>query len=870
MKQYPKQIITLLIGFPSLYILLTLFRHNKEKFLIPDDFTLVAWIIFSCLFLLFLYLFLGLNIQSYFFPTNLVESKRHLYLFILTLSVVVNHITFGENISKFQGDVLSDLFDVVLIFSYGSLCSLFIIVLVAIENSLHHQGGRKNSSGNSFENDDPIRSIEEDVLGVREFAEALTKKIEDNNGKLIIGVYGPWGSGKSSLFSMMEEYYPKEQGQLYFTPWYFGENNHQIIPKFLEELAESIRGKQGYNLKLEAEIKKYATFFQKLQYSAKGVSVPYGEFLMGLFQEQQSLEQTKDNITQMLKASNENIIVFIDDLDRLDTEEIALVFKLVRLVCDFPNITYVLALDEEVVSYSLGKMYGTDVDEEKIRERGRGYLEKFIQVPIYLPKADEKKLKLFLLKGVEKILREEEIISEFVTREENNLRPIIDVSTFHLSIRNIKRYLNIVRFFVPLLKKEVFVDDLLYLLLLKVSSPGLYEWIRNHPDIVFQDNKEFFDGNEEVKRVVSDYRQFQKVIEELFPYMGYAFRGVARPKKVEQNLPNSHMPISSIMYFQKYFMYTTPYKEIPQEVLNRFYDFLSSHDHTPSMRELVKLEMLYDQNDILSKIELEVQNQKTDILPEVLSLYKQKYDDCGDNWRFKSDIVKFMFNLYNNKNSKEIFINSDVFNPSHNVHFLIELIRNIEFYLKNDETAERLKEIILSEFRIKSLEEILQGHGEKEQDVILKYWVNREKDTQLKRGKFAEYISSFNRFEFIISAFWSEMSNIGEVSFYQIVVTNLGEELTDAFLAEYENNQASVTYSKPFELIIEGKNKVFPFLYERLEKALIISEKQQVPNLNFEDYIKELIAFFLESNADEQEKQKIQGLLNKIKEFNNK
>ena len=55
---------------------------------------------------------------------------------------------------------------------------------------------------------------------------------------------------------------------------------------------------------------------------------------------------------------------------------------------------------------------------------------------------------------------------------------LIDLQKFEFSPRNINRYLNILKFMVPLLKDETYIDDLLYLLFIKVSAPGLYEIIR--------------------------------------------------------------------------------------------------------------------------------------------------------------------------------------------------------------------------------------------------------------------------------------------------------------------------------------------------------------------------------------------------------
>ncbi len=55
-------------------------------------------------------------------------------------------------------------------------------------------------------------------------------------------------------------------------------------------------------------------------------------------------------------------------------------------MADFPKVTYILALDEEVIKKSLASIY--EFEERNDSEDARKYIEKFIQIPIYLPKPD--------------------------------------------------------------------------------------------------------------------------------------------------------------------------------------------------------------------------------------------------------------------------------------------------------------------------------------------------------------------------------------------------------------------------------------------------------------------------------------------------
>ena len=58
-----------------------------------------------------------------------------------------------------------------------------------------------------FSADRPIISREQDLLGRKSFAESVATAIQGWHGddSLVVALYGPWGSGKSSIKNMMIE-----------------------------------------------------------------------------------------------------------------------------------------------------------------------------------------------------------------------------------------------------------------------------------------------------------------------------------------------------------------------------------------------------------------------------------------------------------------------------------------------------------------------------------------------------------------------------------------------------------------------------------------------------------------------------------------
>ena len=185
-------------------------------------------------------------------------------------------------------------------------------------------------------------------------------------------------------------------------------------------------------------------------------------------------ETLKARIDRRLIASGTRLVIFMDDLDRLDQQEIQAVFRLVKLTLSFSNTAFVLAFDEEVVQHALVPQFGA---------ASRNFLEKIIQVPLQLPRAEPLALRSFCFAGVEDALRLANIelssdeIRRFVQVFEESLLPQLATP------RMARRYANALAFSVPILHEEVNVVDLMLIEAVRVFYPSLYTSIRRDRDL---------------------------------------------------------------------------------------------------------------------------------------------------------------------------------------------------------------------------------------------------------------------------------------------------------------------------------------------------------------------------------------------------
>lgn len=233
----------------------------------------------------------------------------------------------------------------------------------------------------------PITKSSEDRLSRESFAASLADVMLQTTfpTSFTVGLYGAWGSGKTSLLNMIIEQVERRNADiviLRFNPWLCSDPK-QLITQFFKQLAGAIKIKRSKRDTVYRLFVEYADLLDAVNLipHAGPAIAAIGKALITkarnyMQQENNDMQQQKDKIIRAMTKSNMKIIISIDDIDRLSEEEIIAVFQLVKALGDFPNAVYLLAFDYDVVVRAL-----TEVQHGS----GREYLEKVIQVPFEIP-----------------------------------------------------------------------------------------------------------------------------------------------------------------------------------------------------------------------------------------------------------------------------------------------------------------------------------------------------------------------------------------------------------------------------------------------------------------------------------------------------
>lgn len=343
----------------------------------------------------------------------------------------------------------------------------------------------------NYSTDRPIDREDQDLLGRSSFSKQLGKAIYRYNGKdgLVIGLFGKWGTGKTSILNMatneinkLAENDKNKPMIMKFAPWNYSDKEN-LISLFFQSLKKKIDIQDNEELKNKVgrALNDYSGAFDALSFIPvvgsgvaavvlKTIAQAKGANLM----KRADLDENRRILENALITVDKKIIVVIDDIDRLTNSQIRDIFQLVKQVADFPNVIYVLAMDREVVRSALTEVHNMD---------GNEYLEKIIQVPLELPELRKSRLHDIFFTKLDQITNNlpDKVVwdkSYWSNVFKNCIEPYIN------TLRDVNRVTNTFQFRYEMLYQETSFEDMVGITTLEVLEPKLYKWICNNKDAV--------------------------------------------------------------------------------------------------------------------------------------------------------------------------------------------------------------------------------------------------------------------------------------------------------------------------------------------------------------------------------------------------
>ena len=362
--------------------------------------------------------------------------------------------------------------------------------------------------------DRPITKREQDRLGFGDEVDTLYQRIIERKATtaLSIGINARWGDGKSSFINLMEEKFLQNKDRfivIRFNPRY--STNDTIQSEFFENFYSEL---SKYDSRFKSSFNDYLRVIDVMTDN---------KYLSALFHTSTlfNRDSEKSRINEAIKRLKKLIIVIIEDLDRLTGDEIVEVFKLIDGNAAFDNLIFISAYDKKRINSLI-----------ETTDEWTAFSDKFFTWERPLPLRSSQLLLDFLIPNLTSGLtfKNEEL-------EEINSSIIANSSLFtHYlkNLRDVKRYINLVKPSLSRIYKEVKIRDFLLIELVRYSYPN------EHRALYEQNSHKDSETNFERKIIIEgleDHYKSKDILNILFPADGH----------------NSYRAINSIGGFSIYF-----------------------------------------------------------------------------------------------------------------------------------------------------------------------------------------------------------------------------------------------------------------------------------------------------------------------------
>jgi hypothetical protein len=458
-----------------------------------DDITLYCFIILSVIFL-----FLYYTIIKYNYKISIILNFIICILFIYVFNRIIT--IESTNIKRFEITIF-DLFVGfnILFLSFVKIRTLDCFVRNNNENT------ENKLIVNSIEKSNPI--------DYEELAKKTVSRIEKYRSKhaFIYTFLGKYGQGKTTLMNRIDHLLNEDAAikRWYYPKKYMNEESavegllnifKEILSPYSSEIFDLI---EGYSNALFQE--KSSMLFDKINILKK----------INSFESQESIE----NINNAIRRTGKTIIIFIDDMDRLQKEEIDVVFKLMRNISDFCNTVFVVAYDYDYIVEKTGY--------------SQYYLEKYSNLTYSLPIKEDYTIEAYIYQQLKGVLKNEDFekIENFVKnpliapkdieKESNtNNYDNISISKILKNHREVDAFLNSFMLYWYLTtkgNKEFYYQEFFVYKLLLFKYPWINKVIEESIKQFFSINglNTLFEENEELR--ISEliiYQKLRKIKEE--------------------------------------------------------------------------------------------------------------------------------------------------------------------------------------------------------------------------------------------------------------------------------------------------------------------------------------------------------------------
>lgn len=449
---------------------------------------------------------------------------------------------------------------------------------------------------------------EKDIFNRKRFVQTILKAI---NGKwrntlesVVIGLQGKWGIGKTSILQEIRAELEEKEDFIVveFEPWFFSPSK-DLTRQFYTAISKSLKIKQEKTLsnlikELGEEYLSIKTFsvltfllenFKNVTLALIAFGIGLGNskefanqniisagwkifwplllilfiFILSKFLiswvlqlinnnvEKRSIQTIKEKVGEELKKKRKELIIILDDIDRLDRDSALQVFKILKQNGNIPNVNYLLAYDEVHLKNILTEE--NDIDE---------YLKKIVQIKVDIPYYKDDIVQRYLTERVDSLIFDKSNVEiDNLYWDDKYWYDIWFLLKHHFrTVRDAKIFLNSLSFDLENLQDRIYsvnIVDYLAIEIIRVFQPNLYVKIYENKNDLLDFTSDQRSGQNLAKRLTKEFElegneDRKKLLSRLFP-ISFKHLNNSIPSAWELEELDKEYKVSSKDHFDKYF-----------------------------------------------------------------------------------------------------------------------------------------------------------------------------------------------------------------------------------------------------------------------------------------------------------------------------
>ncbi len=326
----------------------------------------------------------------------------------------------------------------------------------------------------------------------------LRNIIKSSPPNFVLGIYGEWGIGKTTLMKTIEanlnkDLISKDESAIltiWFNAWKFERDKKPITHSLMKSMAFEMEGHKIFR-SLAREIFSAIKIFdendqssQLFQFNAKN----HEEFRKARIIKSRDqariqkdsiyyngISKIKNQIAQIRSDNGNNfrVVIFIDDLDRCSPDKTIELLESIKMLLEVEGFIFIVALSHDSVTKLITNVY----NNTKIN--GEDYLKKIIQLPVTIPRWSSENFSELISQKIAPKLNDE--YSKFVLQNPEILSQVANSNP-----RQLKRFINnVIIAFETFAKNEyskITLGEMFLIKILKSEWPEFYQEIIKSED----------------------------------------------------------------------------------------------------------------------------------------------------------------------------------------------------------------------------------------------------------------------------------------------------------------------------------------------------------------------------------------------------